>query len=472
MSKHRKYKDIDMLRICDPLYELSVVNLVQENEILASMAVKDRGVHEFIREILNTFEINRLNFLRQAGLGWLVFPSATHTRYAHSIGTLTLGNFATDKIFVQEGASSCLLRTYLASKGILEEFLFCLLVHDIGHFPFSHILEQNDYLLSHKTESHEKLMLEYLSGKGQKYDALKNKAESQGLKTIYQVVEEHIKKYGKSIDLEVVKELFGDTKNGEMLALSGLIEGTIDLDRIDHYNRDSYFMGLKLANISIKGLLESVIIDLRPSKYEDPCICILEEGEPHAQQLLFSKELLWQKALDIDVIRSYEGMLNEAINCVFKEDPNIERVILMTDEELLCHISGFSSAKEILIRVNTRRPYILAFKKELTAQKDAKKIRERISKIFEKWKEKYGFYNSEFIMSFPPKFGIREHKWLDILIISDGKRMNMQDKNENLINYFNKQNNMRQNTIRFFAKNDETYDKYVKELLELESNLE
>jgi len=476
-SRRKRLRDMELLRISDPLYELNVVNILQENEILRSMSKQERRVKQFIREILNTFEINRLIYLRQAGLAWLVFPSATHTRFAHSIGTLNLGNFATDNIYVHVDGENVLLRTYLETADILEEFLFCLLVHDIGHSPFSFFLEQNEHLLREGTSSHEELRLEYLSGEGPKYDAMRVKANAHGLKTIFQVIEDYNKKEGfKALNLGIVKELFGKTEDKKMKALSGLVEGVIDLDRIDNYNRDSYFMGLKLSNYSIKELLESIVIELSPydgKGNHDPCICIREEGELHVQQLLFSREHLWKKALDIDVIRSYECMLNEAVDLVFKEDSDAGKIFLMTDDELMNLISLFESSRnsDLLSRIRTRRPYVVAFNKKLTLDKDEKETRRKIRNIFDTWKTENKFERSEFILNIPPKFGETESQWLDVFIKSDYELKTMRDKYENLISHFNRQNMMRRNTIRIFARDNEILDNHEKELDDLENAL-
>jgi len=98
---------------------------------------------------LDTPELARLSFLRQSDLAFLVYPSASHTRFAHAIGSCYLGFVASQRVAVNRGMSfeanlaAEYLSSFLESTGLREEFYLALLLHDTGHFPFSHALENN-----------------------------------------------------------------------------------------------------------------------------------------------------------------------------------------------------------------------------------------------------------------------------------------------------------------------------------------
>ena len=84
-----------------------------------------------LKEILHSPEMQRLDDIRQLGGCCFVFPSATHTRLEHSIGTCHLAGLAG--------------RKFLTSTDIDMDDILCLeiagLVHDVGHGPFSHTFE-------------------------------------------------------------------------------------------------------------------------------------------------------------------------------------------------------------------------------------------------------------------------------------------------------------------------------------------
>src|SRR5262245_21603517 len=89
----------ERLEFYDPLYQ----TIVFERGLPESgfrLELEGEGSLD-AREFVRTAEFARLAFLRQAGLAWLVFPSATHTRFAHSIGCWWLGKLAESWIRVK-----------------------------------------------------------------------------------------------------------------------------------------------------------------------------------------------------------------------------------------------------------------------------------------------------------------------------------------------------------------------------------
>jgi len=210
-------------------------------------------------------------------------------------------------------------------------------------------------------------------------------------------------------------------------------------------------MGLKLANVNIKGLLENISIDVR----DKARICIQEEGEPYVLQLLFSKELLWQKALNIDVIRSYECMLNNAVKIAFEQGLEPEEVILMTDDELITALRTIPEANILLTRILARQPYFVATKCVV----DDKSANALYSN-FRKWCIENNYKSNEFLLGIPPKFGQKGSKWLTMTVIdSSGSGENIQKRNKGLMDYFEGKDYDRQHTVRIFANNPELIEK-------------
>src|SRR3954470_20181846 len=87
------------------------------------------------RELIETPEFQRLRYVRQLGLAFLVYPGATHTRFEHALGTYHLAR-----------RSLALLREEDGLDGIADDeprvVVAAALLHDIGHYPFSHALEE------------------------------------------------------------------------------------------------------------------------------------------------------------------------------------------------------------------------------------------------------------------------------------------------------------------------------------------
>ena len=91
-------------------------------------------IHQLIKSdpcetrIINSFPLQRLRFIKQLGITYLVFPSAQHSRFEHSLGTMELAGRIFKSLGLKDGRFYSLFR--LAG-----------LLHDVGHAPFSHTTE-------------------------------------------------------------------------------------------------------------------------------------------------------------------------------------------------------------------------------------------------------------------------------------------------------------------------------------------
>jgi len=170
--------------------------------------------NEFIFDLIQHFYFQRLRNIRQLGLTYFVYPGATHSRFQHSLGAMHLMQNALD---------------VLSDKGIditadeKEAVLAAILLHDIGHTPFSHALEYFFVTdLSH--EDCTKLLIEKLNR-----EAHKNK-----LDLTLQIVENN---YHKSF-------------------LHQLVSSQLDVDRLDYLNRDSFYTGVAEGVIGSERIIK------------------------------------------------------------------------------------------------------------------------------------------------------------------------------------------------------------------------
>lgn len=177
-------------------------------------------VHNYIkvseeeREIMDTLPLQRLRRVKQVGLSSMVYPSATHTRFSHSLGVMYLAGMFADSLDMSDQE----YRT-LRIAG---------LIHDVGHGPFSHtsdrVAQKYDY-------THEERSCEIID-------------------------EELIDVIPDDIDVEKVKRyILSD-------ADINIIAGDVDADRIDYLNRDTINTGLDHGVIDYKTIVEfAEIID-------------------------------------------------------------------------------------------------------------------------------------------------------------------------------------------------------------------
>src|SRR5207237_9669398 len=98
----------------------------------------DIHLHPVEQRVVDTASFQRLRHLRQLGMAQATYPNATHTRFAHSIGLLGIMEHI---IRVARDAMSL-------TKDQIEDIRLAGLLHDIGHYPYSHLMEKVDKVQS------------------------------------------------------------------------------------------------------------------------------------------------------------------------------------------------------------------------------------------------------------------------------------------------------------------------------------
>ena len=187
--------------------------------------------NDLLFDILQHPYVQRLSRIRQLGLSNFVYPGAMHTRFLHSIGAMHL---------MQEGINSLRNKGVVISDGESTGAMAAILLHDIGHGPFSHVLEHT--LVDGIThEEISLLMMEQIN-----YD-LSPKSEQQ-LWT------------QRPLDLAIA--IFKDQYPRHFL--HQLISSQLDVDRMDYLCRDSFFSGVQEGRVASERLLKMLnVVDDR-----------------------------------------------------------------------------------------------------------------------------------------------------------------------------------------------------------------
>lgn len=215
--------------------------------------------HPLIFDIIAHPYYQRLRRIKQMAMAQLVYPGAVHTRLHHSLGAYHLMGNAVNE---------------LRSKGVTitpeEEIAVkaAILLHDIGHGPFSHALEQVVVLGVH----HEKLSL--------------------------QIMEKMNKDLNGAISLAIA--IFTDQYHKPFL--HQLISGQLDVDRMDYLSRDSFFCGVSEGVIGYDRILKMLIVHNGQLMVEEKGIYSVEKF------LIARRQMYWQVYLHKTVL-SAEKML-------------------------------------------------------------------------------------------------------------------------------------------------------------------
>jgi len=200
---------------------------------------------ELIFDIIEHPYFQRLRRITQMGFSHLVYPGAQHTRFQHALGCLYL---------MQKALQTLKFKGIPISKAEEEATLIAILLHDIGHGPFSHALENS--LI--EGLSHEKLSLEFMKAMNDEFDGRLNLA------------------------IEIFKGNYHKT------FLHQLISSQLDIDRLDYLKRDSFYTGVAEGNINSDRLLAMLNV-------KDNCLVIEEKGVYSVEKFLLARRLMyWQ----------------------------------------------------------------------------------------------------------------------------------------------------------------------------------
>lgn len=251
--------------------------------------------------IIESAPFQRLRYIRQLGHAHLVYPGATHTRFDHALGVYHLVRRAIG-LLAEQGDLDAIPMT---DRRLAE---LAALLHDIGHYPYSHALEELEP--SRIPGEHESLAARFL-------DDPDIAAALGGL---------------ASDGAERVAELIrGDSAN----PLQGLVSGSLDLDKIEYLVRDARFCGVPYGQVDVDRLLNNLII------VRDPENAVLEmgvheKGVAALESLLFSKYQMFRNVYWHHAVRAatvlYKRIITDALAGGLIE---ADELVGQTDDRLL-----------------------------------------------------------------------------------------------------------------------------------------
>ena len=187
----------------------------------------------------------RLRRISQMGLSFIVYPGAHHTRFHHALGSMHL---------MRQAIRVLRFKEVEITKEEEDGLLAAILLHDIGHGPFSHALEHSLVLET----SHEAISLRFMEALNLKFNG--------ALTTAISIFKgEHSKKF-----------------------LNQLVSSQLDMDRLDYLKRDSFYTGVTEGNISSERMITMLNV------YDNELV-VEEKGIYSVEKFLMARRFMyWQ----------------------------------------------------------------------------------------------------------------------------------------------------------------------------------
>jgi HD superfamily phosphohydrolase len=246
---------------------------------------------DFAVRLVDTLDFQRLRRITQLGLAYLAYPSARHTRFEHSLGTFHLARR---------------IRTY--NPEIEEGALYAALLHDLGHYPFSHTLE-----------------------------------------AIYPRHEENTRwiiKHGEIGD--VIRERYSIGEFFKLLK-HPLVSGDIDADRMDYLVRDAYYTGVAFGLVDMDRLIRNL-------NWDGERLVVGGKGVIAAQNLLLARSMMYPTVYQHHTSKIASVMLVKAVE---REGIPHEEVRVMDEIDLVARLreSEKPEVRELMKAIDDRRLY-------------------------------------------------------------------------------------------------------------------
>ncbi len=216
--------------------------------------------------VIDTPAVQRLRYVRQLGHAFLVYPGATHSRFEHALGAYHLARRALAQL--EDASDACLDGPERARHKLAA------LLHDIGHYPFSHALEEAG--LPH----HERLAERRL---------------------LHGELAEQLARLGAP-----AAELLALIQGRSKAPLAGLVSGSLDVDKLDYLSRDAWMCGVPYGVIDVDRLLTSLTV--APGADGRPTVALHEKGLASLESLLFAKYQMYRNVYWHHAVRSATAM--------------------------------------------------------------------------------------------------------------------------------------------------------------------
>ena len=262
-----------------------VKTLHQTNSLIRIPPSQDIPLSHRVRCLLDTEPMRRLASISQLGMVSFVYPGATHSRFEHSLGVFhnalqLLSHFSGDSVFEK-----------MVSHQMQEAFVIAALIHDVGHWPFCHPIEDMNLK---GIERHE-IRAEAWVRNSELADCLR-RDWACSIDEVLNLLNPQNLGQGEQID-----EGFN--------FLRSCLSGPVDIDKLDYLNRDSLHAGVPYGQNFDKPRIMSTFC-IHPSTGK---LAIGEKGKTAAEMMVFSRYVMFSEVYWHHAVRASTAMLQRAV---------------------------------------------------------------------------------------------------------------------------------------------------------------
>jgi len=310
------YSSSDINEFKNKVNEFVSNSLIPDNDILDT---EGKFIHDAVWgttfyywweiSILDSPILQRLRSIHQTGLAFLVYPTATHTRFDHTLGVVAIVDRLVDNINKKGLYSGSYSGSVNISKDDRITLRLAALLHDVGHGPFSHVSENVFGKMPEFLEVKKYINKEY-GVTPKPHEIFSYMIVSSDKFTAW--FDSNIRGQGplKLINLSRIAEyIIGYSKDPQKKYLADIINGPMDADKLDYLARDAKFSGLTIG-YDVHRYFKT--IDVHRRKLGNTVFVRLGvplSGVNSLEQMIISKMMLYSAIYHHQKVRCAERML-------------------------------------------------------------------------------------------------------------------------------------------------------------------
>lgn len=276
--------------------------------------------YKIIARLIDTYEFQRLRRIRQLSGVSMVFQTAEHSRFTHSLGAYELANLCLKGVEV--------LKESLSEYEQLV-FLISALLHDVGHGPYSHAFEHIMQV------SHEEMTVRLILG------------DTEINKTLKEI---------EGLDHDVASVI---AHEGKYPLIEALTSSQLDVDRMDYLSRDAYFTGASYGNIDFRRIIRSLMV-------KEGKLYLRASGVNSVESYIMARYHMYWQVYYHPVARAYELLLQSIYKRVY--DLTINNVHINASVSALINV--IKNSNDLASYVLLDDSYVNGMIKQLTSVDD------------------------------------------------------------------------------------------------------
>jgi HD superfamily phosphohydrolase len=285
----------------------------------------DIGLSKLETELIDTPTFQRLKGIKQLGFAHTVYPGARHSRFEHSLGVMHIMSRILESFKSKD-------KDAVPDDHFRKQRIAALL-HDIGHYPYSHLMEKIDW------DSAQKYMSKKGQSEGSDASGPKPYPKHDRLGEIVITERKDIKEKleGNKIVLKDIVALV----RGEHIEIPPLLNASLDVDRLDYLVRDSFNAGLPYGRVDLNYIVNNLEL------IEQKEIVVREKARSSVEHMLLGRYFMFNTVYMHKTVFAFEEIVRKIVftlwekGKIYKSGEDIEKMARADSDEFLAFNDGY-----------------------------------------------------------------------------------------------------------------------------------